>query len=166
MSQKDAVNFTRCRPALPQLYRCGTRYGICWTDRRNFALHTRAVLQTELPCILSLLEQFEEVPDEMLIDGYVMLGDRPGLGQHLFESFSGKIPVIGVAKSKYRDSSAGEVFRGGSKRPLYVTSAGIGPQKASEKISLMRGAHNIPTLLKRADLLARGKTRCLNGPLA
>jgi deoxyribonuclease V len=120
----------------------------------------------ELPCILNLLGQFEEAPDEMLIDGYVMLGDRPGLGQYLFESFSGKIPVIGVAKSKYRDSSAVEVFRGGSKRPLYVTSAGIDLQKSSERISLMHGAHRVPTLLKRVDLLTRGKIRCPNGPLA
>jgi deoxyribonuclease V len=114
----------------------------------------------ELPCILSLLEQFAEAPDEMLIDGYVMLGDRPGLGQHLFESLSGKIPVIGVAKSKYKDSSAVEVFRGGSKRPLYVTSAGIDPHEASERIRLMYGAHRVPVLLKRVDLLARGEIHC------
>jgi deoxyribonuclease V len=114
----------------------------------------------ELPCILSLLEQFDQAPDEMLIDGYVMLGDRPGLGQHLFESFSGKIPVIGVAKSKYRSSSGVEVFRGGSKRPLYVTSAGVDPHEASERIRLMHGAHRVPALLKRVDLLARGKIRC------
>ncbi|WAC06693.1 MAG: endonuclease V [Thermodesulfobacteriota bacterium] len=29
----------------------------------------------ELPCILRLLEQFNETPEEMLIDGYVLLGD-------------------------------------------------------------------------------------------
>ena len=49
-----------------------------------------------------------------MIDGYVMLGDRPGLGQHLFESFGGRIPVVGVAKSKHKDSPVIEVLRGGS----------------------------------------------------
>ena len=114
----------------------------------------------ELPCILSLFDQFDEAPDEILVDGYVMLGDRPGLGQHLFESFSGKVPVIGVAKSKYRDSSGAEVFRGGSKKPLYVTSAGIDLYEASERIRKMHGAHRMPALLKRVDLLAKGKIRC------
>jgi deoxyribonuclease V len=107
-----------------------------------------------------LLDQFSEAPNEILIDGYVMLGDRPGLGQHLFEFLSGKIPVIGVAKSKFGGSSALEVFRGVSKRPLYVTSAGVDPHEASERIRLMYGAHRVPVLLKRVDLLARGIIRC------
>jgi deoxyribonuclease V len=111
----------------------------------------------ELPCILRLLEQFEEAPDEMLIDGYVMLGARPGLGQHLFESLSGNIPVIGVAKSKYRNSRAVEIFRGRSTRPLYVTSAGIDPQQAAERIRLMHGAHRLPTLLNASICWQRGK---------
>jgi len=107
----------------------------------------------ELPCILTLLEQFNEAPDEMVVDGYVMLGDLPGLGQHLFESFDGKIPVVGVAKSKFEGSSGAKVFRGGSKQPLYVTSAGIDLSKASERIRSMDGAHRVPTLLKLVDLL-------------
>jgi deoxyribonuclease V len=115
----------------------------------------------ELPCILALLEQFEEAPDEMVVDGYVMLGDRPGFGLHLFDSFGGKIPVIGVAKSRYRGSSGTEVLRGRSRKPLYVTSAGIDPGKASESIMAMHGAHRVPTLLKRVDHLAR---RNANGP--
>lgn len=59
----------------------------------------------ELPCILTLLKQINKTLDEMIVDGYVMLGNKPGLGQHLFESFDGKIPVIGVAKSKFEGSS-------------------------------------------------------------
>jgi deoxyribonuclease V len=117
----------------------------------------------ELPCILRLFEQFDRAPDEMLIDGYAMLGDQPGLGQHLFQSFSGKIPVIGVAKSKYRNSAGVEVFRGRSKRPLYVTSAGVDPHEASEIIRLMHGAHRVPALLKRVDLLAKEKIRYSSG---
>jgi deoxyribonuclease V len=114
----------------------------------------------ELPCILRLLEQFHETPREMVIDGYVMLGDRPGLGHYLFESFAGKIPVVGVAKSKYRNSSGIEILRGGSNRPLYVTSAGVDPHTASERIRAMHGAHRVPTMLKRVDLLARRGIGC------
>ena len=109
----------------------------------------------ELPCILTLLGQFNKVPDEMVVDGYVMLGNTPGLGQHLFNSFDGKIPVVGVAKSKFEGAGGIEVFRGGSIHPLYVTAAGVDLQKASERIRTMHGDHRIPTLLKRVDALAR-----------
>jgi deoxyribonuclease V len=113
----------------------------------------------ELPCILALLKQINEAPYEMVVDGYVMLGNKPGLGQHLFKSFDGKIPVVGVAKSKFKGSSGTDIFRGGSIHPLYVTSAGVDLQKASERIRTMHGAHRIPTLLKRVDLLAREKAQ-------
>lgn len=113
----------------------------------------------ELPCILMLLKQIREVPDEMVVDGYVMLGDRPGLGQHLFNWFGGKIPVVGVAKSKFEGAGGVEVFRGGSIHPLYVTSAGVDLKKASERIRTMHGVHRIPTLLKRVDVLAREQAR-------
>ncbi len=113
----------------------------------------------ELPCILTLLKQINEAPDEIVVDGYVMLGNRPGLGQHLFNSFNGKIPVVGVAKSRFEGSAGVEVFRGGSIHPLYVTSAGVNLQKASERIRTMHGAHRIPTLLKRVDFLAREKAQ-------
>jgi deoxyribonuclease V len=99
----------------------------------------------------------EKAPDEIIIDGYVMLGNSPGLGHHLFKSLDGKIPVIGVAKSLFEGSSAAEVFRGGSTRPLYITSAGMDIQEASEKIRAMHGDYRIPTLLKRVDLLSKGK---------
>ncbi|MGD9082790.1 MAG: endonuclease V [Desulfobacterales bacterium] len=113
----------------------------------------------ELPCILTLLKQSNRAPDEMLVDGYVMLGNRPGLGQHLFNFFDGKIPIVGVAKSKFEGAGGAEVFRGRSINPLYVTSAGVNLHKASERIRTMHGAHRIPTLLKRVDVLAREQAR-------
>jgi deoxyribonuclease V len=113
----------------------------------------------ELPCILALLKQINKAPDEMVVDGYVMLGNRPGLGQHLFESFDGRIPVIGVAKSKFEGSSGAMVFRAESIRPLYVTSAGVEQEKASERIRTMHGVHRVPTLLRRVHLLARENAR-------
>jgi deoxyribonuclease V len=120
----------------------------------------------ELPCILTLLEHIHESPGEMIIDGYVMLGDLPGLGRHLFDSLSGRIPIIGVAKSKHENAPAIEVFRGISKKPLYVTSAGIDPREAAERIRLMDGPHRVPTLLARVDLLARGEPRRPGPPFA
>lgn len=110
----------------------------------------------ELPCILRLLDEFGEVPGEMIVDGYVMLAGRPGLGWHLFESLGRNVDVIGVAKSKYRGSAGVEVLRGKSSRPLYVTSAGIDPLEAAERVRSMHGAARVPTLLKYVDRLARG----------
>ena len=118
-----------------------------------------AFYQRELPGILSLLIQFEQMPDEMIVDGYVMLGKKPGLGQHLFEHYEGKIPVIGVAKSKFAGATATDIYRGGSMRPLYVTAAGIDIQAAAERIRTMHGTHRIPTLLKRVDYLARERAK-------
>ncbi len=110
----------------------------------------------ELPCILALLQQIKHPPDEIIIDGYVMLGNRPGLGRILFNHLGSNVPVIGVAKSRFEGSSALEVYRGKSKKPLYITSAGIDIQSASERIRKMHGPHRVPTLLKQVDLLARG----------
>lgn len=113
--------------------------------------------QRELPAILALLQKFNRLPSEVLVDGYVMLGDRPGLGYYLFKALGGNIPVIGVAKSKYRGASGIEVFRGRSARPLYITAAGLDPAAAAGRIRRMHGAHRIPTLLKYVDRLARVK---------
>jgi len=113
--------------------------------------------QRELPCILALIEQIDDTPGEIIVDGYVSLGDTPGLGRYVFESLSGKVPVIGVAKSPHRDAPAREVFRGMSRRPLYVTAAGIDVREAAERIRQMHGPHRLPTLLKRVDMLARGR---------
>jgi deoxyribonuclease V len=113
----------------------------------------------ELPCILALIERIDERIEAMIVDGYVRLGDRPGLGRHLFESFDGGIPVIGVAKSGFKGARGTEVCRGRSLRPLYVTSAGLNQEAAAENIRRMHGPYRIPTLLKRADQLARGNAR-------
>lgn len=113
----------------------------------------------ELPFILALMAEIEEPVTEVIVDGYVMLGDRPGLGRHLFESFDGRIPVIGVAKSRFAGVRTAEVLRAGSSRPLYVTSAGIDVEAASGRIRRMHGKHRIPTLLKQADAVARESAR-------
>ena len=112
----------------------------------------------ELPCVLALLQQLEQLPEFIVIDGYVYLdgNQKPGFGKHLYETLNGKSAIIGVAKSRFKDTPAEtEVFRGGSKRALYVTAVGIDETKAKGFIMQMHGAHRIPTILKRVDQLSK-----------
>jgi deoxyribonuclease V len=112
----------------------------------------------ELPGILALLAKVKESLDQVIIDGYVKLGNQPGLGQRLFERLNGTVPVIGVAKSKFSGSEGVEILRGKSRRPLYITCAGVAPQLAAGNIQKMHGPFRIPTLLKRVDALAGKKS--------
>ena len=113
--------------------------------------------QRELPCILALMNGITEPIDTVFIDGYVDLGPKGGLGRHLYTSLNGDISVIGVAKRFFRESSALEVKRGESERPLFVTAVGLEVELAAKLVEEMHGPFRIPTLLKRADSLARGK---------
>ena len=116
----------------------------------------------ELPCILKLVEENKLRVDCIVIDGYVFLDGcgKAGLGKHLYDALSGKVPVIGVAKNRFKDiGSEYEVRRGSSNRPLYITAAGIELDTAKELIRTMHGNYRVPTLLKRADQVARG-IRC------
>ena len=97
-------------------------------------------------------------PDTIFIDGFVYLGSdmRPGLGKHLFDALEGETVVIGVAKSPFVGAStSSETYRGGSKRPLYVTAAGIDQDQAKRIVEAMAGAYRVPTLLKLADTESR-----------
>ncbi len=113
----------------------------------------------ELPPILALVEQLDFLPKLIIVDGYVWLDaqGRKGLGAHLHEALAGKIPVVGVAKHSFRGSAhAISILRGQSERPLFVTSAGIDPERAAKAIVSMHGAYRQPDLLKLADSLCRG----------
>jgi deoxyribonuclease V len=110
----------------------------------------------ELPCLLAVLGKINEPVTTIVIDGYVRLNDRPGLGQHLFEHLNQSTPVIGVAKTPFHGASPVEVFRG-SKSPLFVSAMGIDLQEAAIHIKAMHGPYRMPRLLKRVDLLARGR---------
>jgi len=118
-----------------------------------------AFYKRELPCLLALLERIDDPLDAVVVDGFVTLGDRgvAGLGMHLFQAMGGFVPVIGVAKRRYAGTPiACEVFRGGSRAPLFVTAAGIGHGEAKELVQGMHGLHRIPTLLGKVDRLCRG----------
>lgn len=116
----------------------------------------------ELPPILALLEALDERPSVIIVDGYVWLdaAQTPGLGAHLFRALNGETPIVGVAKSAFKGSAhAIEVLRGESRRPLYVTAAGMDREEAARRVKGMRGGHRIPDLLKRADELCRAALR-------
>jgi deoxyribonuclease V len=111
----------------------------------------------ELPLLLDLLRDLRPPPGIIVVDGYVWLGEGvPGLGARLFTALGGGQPVVGVAKSPYRgDTAAAQVLRGGSRRPLHVTAAGVALADAAAWVRGMHGAHRIPTLLKEVDRLSR-----------
>ena len=50
------------------------------------------------------------------------------------------------------------VLRGESLRPLFVSAAGMDHARAAALVQGMHGAYRVPTLLKRADQLARGRS--------
>lgn len=141
-----------------------------WTDSQPYAELVETIADVkpyvpgqfyrrELPCLLAVLWKIPD-PDVVVIDGYVWLGpNQPGLGAHLHDAMNQIPAVIGVAKTRFRsaDAVATPIRRGKSKTPLWITSAGVDPQTAADAIRSMHGAHRIPTLIKRADRLCRGK---------
>ncbi|MGE5352509.1 MAG: endonuclease V [Acidobacteriota bacterium] len=115
----------------------------------------------ELPVILELLKKLNEMPEVIIVDGYVWLGreKKDGLGGRLYKALDKKIPVIGVAKSPFKDTPENlKLLRGRSLRPLFITSIGISLEEAKTCIAHMHGDNRIPTLLKRADQLSRKGT--------
>jgi len=119
-----------------------------------------AFFERELPYLAAIIARVVDPIELVVIDGYVWLSpDRKGLGWHVHERFG--VPVIGVAKTSFVGATAAEVTRGASANPLYVTAIGIQQDVAAAHIAAMHGPFRIPTLLKRADTLARGHAKPL-----
>lgn len=110
----------------------------------------------ELPCLLDALKDIPR-PDVVVVDGFVWLGpDRPGLGAHLHAALHRSVVVIGIAKGAFRGASpAVKVLRGKSTQPLFVTAAGMDANDAADAVRSMHGSFRLPTIVKRADRLAR-----------
>ncbi len=108
----------------------------------------------ELPLILEALQDFH-LPDiqAIVIDGYVYLDaqGRQGLGGHLYHELKAQIPVIGIAKSYFRDNNAIPVLRGESSKPLYVTAYGMTPEVAAANLAGMAGPYRMPDILAAVD---------------
>lgn len=119
--------------------------------------------ERELPCLLAALNAFDITFDAIVIDGYVWLArERPGLGSHLFEELGAEVPVIGVAKTAFKDNDVAiPIRRGASAMPLYITAAGLDPEVAAHHVTSMHGPHRTPTLLKCVDRLCRSAADAL-----
>jgi deoxyribonuclease V len=111
--------------------------------------------ERELPPLLAVLAGLR--PDVVIVDGHVWLGAGvPGLGAHLHAALGGAVAVVGVAKQAFHGPVlAIPVLRGASRSPLHVTAVGLDPAEAAARVAAMHGDHRLPTLLKRADRLAR-----------
>ncbi|MBX7228904.1 MAG: endonuclease V [Burkholderiaceae bacterium] len=111
----------------------------------------------ELPCLLAILGDLSQLPTVIVIDAYVWLDSHaaPGLGARLYEALNQKIPVIGVAKSRFLGAPAIPITRGKSRSPLFVSAAGMESTLAAHYIEKMHGAFRIPTLIQRTDQLSR-----------
>jgi len=116
----------------------------------------------ELPCLLSVLRLVPLPPDTVVVDGYVWLSSvhRPGLGAYLYEALGRSTPVVGIAKSAFvgvkSSSAVACVFRGTSRRPLFVTAVGVELRIAVQNVRQMAGKHRIPEMMRLADQLSRG----------
>jgi deoxyribonuclease V len=110
----------------------------------------------ELPPLRAVLDDLSEVVGLLVVDGYADLDPSgwPGLGAHAHAEFG--IPVIGVAKSRFRTAThAVPVVRGSSVRPFFVTAAEMPRADAADLVRRMVGRYRLPDALRRADTLAR-----------
>jgi deoxyribonuclease V len=92
----------------------------------------------------------------LVADGYADLDPavRPGLGAYAHAEFG--IPVMGVAKSRFRTATHSvPVVRGSSARPLFITAAGILAPDAADLVRRMLAGSALPDELRRAGTLAR-----------
>ncbi len=119
-----------------------------------------AFYKRELPCIISILKKVTlQENDILIVDGYVLLDDngKLGLGGYLFNEFNKRYAVIGVAKNNFTaiDQLKKAVYRGESKKALYITALGMELSSAAQHIQSMKGMYRMPTLLKLLDSLSR-----------
>lgn len=110
----------------------------------------------ELPGILDFIDLYglNDV-DIVILDGFINTPNGPGLGLLFYESLGSpnNLNIVGIAKSYYEgiESISERVFRGNSKKPLYIQTYGLDIQEVGKKVRKMRGKNRIPKLLKILD---------------
>lgn len=118
--------------------------------------------ERELPCLLAVLEKARSHYESLIVDGYVFL-KAPlvmGLGAHLEKALPYSPIVIGVAKNPLRVADRFvTIFRGKSKKPLFISSVNIEVEEAAGLVAGMDGSFRIPTLIRSADRACRGRMR-------
>ncbi|MFP4195119.1 MAG: hypothetical protein ACOCY3_04645 [Desulfosalsimonas sp.] len=121
--------------------------------------------ERELPCLMAVLDKSGIEFDTIIIDGFVHLKTGRGLGAHLRDRLPYSCTVIGVAKSRLAVAAFFvEVRRGRSKRPLFVSAAGMETEKAAEIIKGMHGPYRLPTMLRLADQAAKNPEAVCSTP--
>ncbi|CAN7511528.1 endonuclease V [Rhizobacter sp. LjRoot28] len=111
-----------------------------------------------LHCVMQLLVEHRLAPELLLIEGFVHLDaeDSPGVGQHLFQTLGGRVPVVGISKKGLVGLPAQcEVVREDEAPPLFVTCAGLDIGAAKARVRSMHGRKRVPTLMKLAARLAK-----------
>ncbi|MEM1120641.1 MAG: endonuclease V [Bacteroidota bacterium] len=128
------------------------------------AYESGSFYKRELPCILSLLKNVKTAVNSVeaiIIDGFVVLDDQNklGLGGYLFHELGATIPIVGVAKSEFHSNNKNvkELFRGTSKKPLFISALGMDLETAFERIKSMSGNFRMPTLLQILDTKTKMK---------
>jgi deoxyinosine 3'endonuclease (endonuclease V) len=126
----------------------------------------------ELPGILELLKQVNlEEFDTIIVDSFLELIDKesntrkPGLGLHLADNLAKTgqlhkgLNIIGVAKSKFGKTGkiSTAIYRGESKKPLWIQSLNKSNLDAGELIKNMAGPYRLPALLKILDKRTKNK---------
>lgn len=118
--------------------------------------------QRELPCILKLLEQIPLKDIEaIIVDGHCYVnneGDH-GLGGYLWTAIDMSMPIIGLAKNRLDGNNkySFPIYRGNSRKPLFVSAIGIDQELAIERIVRMKEEYRIPTVLKELDRITKEK---------
>lgn len=113
----------------------------------------------EAACVQKLLADHRLAPELVLMDQPVYLDaqDTPGPGARVHAALGGAVPVIGIAKSAWKEPSAQhEVHREDETPPLMVTCAGVDLGAAKSRLRAMHGRKRVPTLVKLAARLAKG----------
>ena len=120
-----------------------------------------AFYRRELPCIEEVLKALRHVPEILVIDGYVWLErGRKGLGAHLFDARGNYGAVVGIAKASFVGAEpVGEVLRGQSRRPLFVSAVGMELDQACARVQEMYGKFRVPWAMSEVDRLAREQCR-------
>ena len=122
----------------------------------------------ELPCIMQCLSHIKiDNVTSMVVDGFAWVVDEegnqvPGLGKRLqdavLKEYGKNISVVGIAKNPYHKQipNCEEVYRGISKKPLYVTcTENAFVNHYAIKVELMFGEFRIPDIIKSIDTRTR-----------
>jgi deoxyribonuclease V len=69
-------------------------------------------------------------------------------------------PVVGIAKTSFVGAEpVGEVLRGRSRRPLFVSAVGMELNEACDRVQQMHGKFRVPWAMSEVDRLARERCR-------